>query len=66
MALLELEDGTHCGEARRTAERKLELIKEKLRGLRRMERVLGTLVTECMRARGSVRCPLIAALKVGD
>lgn len=65
-ALLELEDGTHCGEARRTAERKLELVRAKLRGLRRMERALKSLVSECIRRRGSVRCPLITALKVGN
>lgn len=61
--LLRLEDGTHCDEARAAAEEKLEGIRVKIRDLRRIERVLGKLVEECCTVTGSVRCPLISALR---
>jgi MerR family mercuric resistance operon transcriptional regulator len=60
--LLALEDGTRCGEARVAAEQKLEDVRAKLADLRRIESVLGRLVERCGSARGTVSCPLIAAL----
>lgn len=60
--LLRLEDGTHCVEARAMAEQKLEDVRAKLRDLRRMEAVLRRLVADCRASRGTVVCPLIAAL----
>jgi MerR family transcriptional regulator, mercuric resistance operon regulatory protein len=61
--VLKLEDGTHCREARRLAERKLEDVREKLAVLRRMESALSGLVARCSSARGSVKCPLISSLR---
>ncbi len=61
-ALLRLEDGTHCDEARVMAEQKLDDVRSKLRDLRRMESVLKTLVADCCASSGRVACPLIAAL----
>src|SRR5215471_21208545 len=60
--LLKLEDGTHCGEARHLAERRLADVREKLAVLRRIESALGGLVARCSSVRGSVKCPLISSL----
>jgi MerR family mercuric resistance operon transcriptional regulator len=60
--LLKLQDGTHCGEARVLAEQKLEDVRAKLRDLRRMESVLRRLAADCRASRGTIACPLIAAL----
>lgn len=61
-ALLRLEDGAHCVEARVMAEQKLNDVRSKLRDLRRIESVLETLVADCGARRGTVTCPLISAL----
>jgi MerR family mercuric resistance operon transcriptional regulator len=61
--LLELEDGTHCQEARSMAELKLVNVREKLADLHRIESVLSQLVSRCGSARGTVACPLIASLQ---
>jgi MerR family transcriptional regulator, mercuric resistance operon regulatory protein len=60
--LLALEDGTHCNEARVAAEQKLEDVRAKLDDLRRIESVLAQLVERCCASRGTITCPLIAAL----
>lgn len=60
--LLTLEDGTHCNEARTVAEQKLEDVRGKLDDLRRIESVLTRLVDRCCATRGTISCPLIAAL----
>ena len=60
--LLALEDGTHCAEARVAAEQKLANVRAKLEHLRRIESVLAQLVERCARGRGTMTCPLIAAL----
>lgn len=61
--LLQLEDGTHCEEARRLAEHKLLDVREKLADLVRMESVLSELVRACHAQKGNVSCPLIATLQ---
>ena len=60
--LLTLEDGRHCDDARVVAEEKLEDVRAKLDDLRRIESVLAQLVERCCASRGTVTCPLIAAL----
>ena len=60
--LLQLEDGTHCGEARTLAQHKLDDVRARLAALRRVDSVLAKLVGECDDARGTSSCPLIAAL----
>jgi MerR family mercuric resistance operon transcriptional regulator len=62
IAGLLLEDGTHCEEARAMAEDKLADVRAKLRDLRRIEATLRRLVADCGAARGTIACPLIAAL----
>lgn len=61
--LLQLDDGTHCDEARHLAEQKLADVRSKLSDLRRIERVLGALVRDCCASQGTVSCPLIDALQ---
>lgn len=61
--LLVLEDGTHCDDARTLAEAKLAAVKDKLGGLRRIERALRTLIDECNETKGDVCCPMILALQ---
>ncbi len=63
--LLRLEDGTHCDDASRLAERKLQEVREKLADLKRLEMALAQLVGACRRRRGSVSCPLVASLQKG-
>ncbi len=60
--LLRLEDGTHCAEARVVAEQKLEDVRAKLDDLRRIESVLTRLIDRCGASRGTIACPMIAAL----
>jgi MerR family mercuric resistance operon transcriptional regulator len=61
--LLQLEDGSHCDEARAQAERKLADVRTRLADLRRIEATLAALVEQCCTAKGEVRCPLIASLQ---
>jgi MerR family mercuric resistance operon transcriptional regulator len=62
-ALLVLEDGTHCDDARALAESKLVDVRRKLGDLRRIERALNALVERCGKHRGDICCPMIAALQ---
>jgi MerR family mercuric resistance operon transcriptional regulator len=62
--LLKLEDGTHCDEARTLAEHKLKDVREKLADLHRIESALARLVDDCSAKKGTVTCPMIAALQV--
>ena len=61
--LLNLDDGMHCSEAREIAEHKLEMVREKLADLQRIEAALAQLVGRCEASRGKVSCPLIDALQ---
>jgi MerR family mercuric resistance operon transcriptional regulator len=61
--LLKLEDGTHCDEARTLAEHKLKDVREKLADLHRIESALARLVDDCSAKKGTVTCPMIAALQ---
>ena len=61
--LLRLDDGTHCDEASRLAEHKLQDVREKMADLARMEAVLSELVCACHARKGNVSCPLIASLQ---
>ena len=63
--LLQLDDGTHCSEARAIAEHKLTDVRQRLSDLQRIEAALAKLVDRCASRRGQVSCPLIAALQPG-
>jgi MerR family mercuric resistance operon transcriptional regulator len=64
--LVKLADGTRCAEAQRIASRKLETVRTRKRDLERIEKALTGLLRQCATQRGTVRCPLIAALQVHD
>lgn len=61
--LLQLEDGTHCDDARTLAEHKLEDVRKRLSDLQRMEGALDALISRCCAAKGRVSCPLIESLR---
>lgn len=61
--LLQLDDGASCAQAQARAEAKLADVRGRLADLQRMEAALAELIQRCGAARGTVRCPLIAALK---
>ncbi len=63
--LLRLDDGTHCLEASRLAECRLQDVRAKLADLVRMESVLSQLVGACHTRTGNVSCPLIDTLHRG-
>ena len=60
--LLQLEDGTHCGEAAELAALRLADVRAKLGDLARIEAALSQLVNECHTRQGTVSCPLIESL----
>ena len=62
-ALLKLEDGTHCDDARVLAEQKLKDVRGRLGDLHRIESALERLVEDRCASRGTVTCPMIAALQ---
>ena len=62
-SLLKLDDGAHCDEARQLAEHKLRDVRSRLADLRRIERLLASLVHDCCASHGNVSCPLIGALQ---
>lgn len=64
--LLSLEDGQNCREARDIALRKLSLIRERIEGLRTMEKALSELAASCSTNTGEVSCPIIHALLTGS
>jgi MerR family mercuric resistance operon transcriptional regulator len=61
--LLQLEDGADRASIRRVAADRLFQIETKLADLKRMQRVLKELVTECEHTRGDVPCPIIGTLR---
>lgn len=63
--LLQLDEGTHCLEARALAEHKLRDVRERIDKLKRIETVLSDLVDRCCAHQGNITCPLIASLHEG-
>jgi MerR family mercuric resistance operon transcriptional regulator len=62
--LLKLEDGTHCDDARIFAEHKLKDVRDKLANLHHIESALAKLIDDCCAAKGTITCPIIAALQI--
>lgn len=60
--LLELDEGTHCSEARSIAEQKLRDVRQRIADLRGIEAALDQLVANCGEAADNVKCPLIESL----
>lgn len=61
-ALLTLEDGRRCDDARVLAEQKLTDVRAKLDDLQRIESALTRLIEHCCSSTQTISCPLIAAL----
>jgi MerR family mercuric resistance operon transcriptional regulator len=62
--LLRLDQGMQCSAAAQLASRHLADVRVRLQDLHRMEAALAKLLKRCVRHRGEVACPLIAALRV--
>lgn len=60
--LLRLEDGSERGSIRRVANSRLLQIKQKLTDLKRMQKVLEHLVTQCEHTGSNLPCPIIETL----
>ena len=60
--LLALEDGQSCRETRALAEKKLTVIDARLADLRRMQKLLKSLIAECDSGKRPRACPIIATL----
>jgi len=61
--LLQLEDGADRASIRRVAADRLSQIEAKLSDLRRMQRVLKDLLTECENTRAGLPCPIIGTIR---
>ena len=62
-ALLTLDDGTHCDDARALAEKKLDDVRFRILNLQRMEAALEEVIADCCAIKGLVMCPLIKSLQ---
>ena len=60
--LLRLEDGADRGSIRRVAADRLGQIEQKMADLKRMQKTLKHLVSECEHTRAEMPCPIIATL----
>lgn len=61
--LLSLEAGGACRSVQRLAQAKLEVIERRIVGLKRVQRALKVLITQCATTSGRVQCPIIATLQ---
>ncbi|HEX2541617.1 MAG TPA: MerR family DNA-binding protein [Caldimonas sp.] len=61
--LLDLEDGADRSSIRRVAGDRLQQIEAKLADLRRMQRVLKEVLTQCEHTRADLPCPIIGTLR---
>jgi MerR family mercuric resistance operon transcriptional regulator len=60
--LLSLEEGSSCRAVERLAQVKLDLVRQRIAGLKRMEKTLHALVRQCETTGGKLRCPIIESL----
>ncbi len=56
---------TQCGTVRKQAVARLKIVKEKIAGLRSMERVLNRLVNTCAKSGTTDSCPILESLEEG-
>lgn len=64
--LLQLEDGADRVSIRRVAGERLSQIEAKLADLKRMQRVLKDLLTECEHTRAGLPCPIIGTIRTAS
>jgi len=63
--LLGLADGEYCAETKSIAQRKLELVEEKLSDLAAIQTALKRLIRSCQHTPGGQGCPIIDSFKEG-
>lgn len=63
ITLLALEEGADCSTATRIAQNKLGEIRKKISDLRRMEKTLNDLISQCQNKAEDVCCPIISSLQ---
>jgi len=63
--LLQLAEGEHCAETQELAERKLDVIKQKLADLHAIESSLEKLISACRKGKNGCGCPIIDSLISG-
>ena len=61
--LLQLDDGTHCDQAREIAELKLIDVQNRIANLKRISSTLSKHIKHCLASHGNVCCPLIESLQ---
>ena len=61
--LLSLEDGGACRAVQDLAQTKLDVIGERIEGLKRVQHALAKLVRQCVATKGKVKCPIIDTLQ---
>lgn len=60
--LLQLAEGEHCAETQVLAEKKLDVIKQKLADLHAIESALEKLISACRKGKNGCGCPIIDSL----
>lgn len=63
--LLQLAEGEHCAETQALAEKKLDVIKQKLADLLAIESALKKLISACRKGKNGCGCPIIDSLISG-
>ncbi len=63
--LLQLAEGEHCAETQTLAEKKLEMVEQKLADLQAIESALTKLISSCRRGKKGCGCPIIDSLVNG-
>ena len=61
--LLQLDDGTHCDQAREIAELKFIDVQNRIANLKRISSTLSKHIKHCLASHGNVCCPLIESLQ---
>ena len=61
--LLSLEEGGACSAVQALAQAKLDVICERIEGLRRVQGALTSLLGQCVTRKGRVKCPIISTLQ---
>ena len=63
--LLQLAEGEHCAETQALAEKKLDMVEQKLADLLAIELALTKLIASCRRGKNGCGCPIIYSLVNG-
>jgi len=61
---LRVSHSAHCGDVKKKAERKLGDVREKIAGLKALEKVLRELIESCEARAATDRCPILKSLEI--